>query len=99
MKSRDEILDILRREKANLMQRWPITGLALFGSVARGEQTSASDVDILVELNGKLGLGFVSLAYELEDLLGERVDLISRRSVRPNYWERIAPDVLEVFHA
>jgi uncharacterized protein len=50
MKSRETYLNLLREHKAALLQGWLIGSLALFGSVARGEQTETSDVDLLVEL-------------------------------------------------
>lgn len=96
MKTRDELLAILRREKERLCRQWPISGLSMFGSVARGEATPQSDVDILVDINGRMGLRFVTLADELERLLGERVDLVSRRAIRPEVWALIAPEVLDV---
>jgi predicted nucleotidyltransferase len=75
MKSRDEVLTILAHHKTRLMQRWHLGSLALFGSVARNEQTEASDVDLLVEMTQPMGWEFFDLITELETLLGERVDL------------------------
>lgn len=51
----------------------------LFGSLSRGEATSESDVDILVELDYStpLGLGFIQMQIELSELLSKKVDLVS----------------------
>ena len=46
--NRDEILDTLRAHKPVLAERFGVSGLALFGSFARGQATDSSDVDILV---------------------------------------------------
>lgn len=95
MKSKDEVLTLLRREKPKLRARFPIGRLALFGSVARGEAGPQSDVDILVEFNGPIGWNIVDLADALEQLLGERVDLFSWRSIRPEVWPLIASEVID----
>ncbi|MGH7929725.1 MAG: nucleotidyltransferase family protein, partial [Candidatus Binatia bacterium] len=50
MKTREEVLKILEREKPELMRRYGLKRLALFGSYAREDQREASDVDILVEV-------------------------------------------------
>ena len=55
-----------------------------------------SDVDILVEVDPAIGLGFVSLADELERRLQQRVDLVSSRAVRPNRRRLIEPDLIYV---
>lgn len=96
MKSRDDILTLLRREKPALMARWPIASLALFGSVARGEQTEGSDVDLLVDLAQPMGFAFFDLIDELEQLLGGRVDLIERSQIKPRAWPYIAAEVIDV---
>jgi uncharacterized protein len=55
----------------------------VFGSVARGEATPASDVDVLYVLRpgASLGFGIDALEDELADLFGRRVDLVARKSV------------------
>ena len=66
MKTREEILVGLGSAKSELQERFRVRTLALFGSYARNQQTERSDVDILVEVDPSIGLGFVSLAEELE---------------------------------
>jgi predicted nucleotidyltransferase len=53
-------------------------------------------VDILVEVDPSIGLGFVTLAEELERRLQERVDLVSSRAVKPNRRRLIEPDLIYV---
>jgi uncharacterized protein len=96
MKTRDEILAGLGVAKAELQHRFRVRSLALFGSYARNQQTESSDVDILVEVDPSIGLGFVSLAEELERRLQERVDLVSTRAVKPNRRPLIEPDLIYV---
>ncbi len=70
--------------------------LALFGSYARDEQSASSDVDILVEVDPSIGLRFVTLAERLEDSLGEHVDLVSRRGLKPALWKQIESELIDV---
>ena len=94
--SREEILLRLREAKQRLEAEFPLRRLALFGSFARGTQVSGqSDIDILVEVEPSIGLGFVSLAERLEQLLGARVDLVSRRAIKPSLWKRIEPELID----
>ena len=95
MKSRDDILLMLRQQKAVLSQRYPIHRLALFGSWAREEQTPDSDIDILVDVSPSIGWKFVSLAEELEQLLGLKVDLVSSRAIRPALWKEIESEIID----
>ena len=56
----------------------------LFGSVARGEDTPESDVDLLVDVTGDTTPWFPgSLIADLEQLLGQRVQVVIRRSLSP----------------
>ena len=94
--TREEILSRLREAKEKLQAEFPLQRLALFGSFARGTQVSGqSDVDILVEVEPTIGLGFVTLAERLEQLLGARVDLVSRRAIKPSLWKRIEPELID----
>ena len=96
MTSVQDIQATLQSAKPLLMARYPIEYLALFGSFARGEATEQSDVDILVEFNGNIGWQFLTLADELEQLLGLKVDLVSRKGVKPRYFEHIQKDLIYV---
>lgn len=93
---RETTLQRLRECKPALEREFPLRRMALFGSVARGEATEWSDIDILVDVAPSIGLGFVTLAERLESLLGHKVDLVSRRGIKPLLWERIQPDLIEV---
>jgi predicted nucleotidyltransferase len=70
---------------ADICARYGIAELAVFGSVARGEATPASDVDLLYVLRPGARIGFAidDLEDELADLFGRGVDLIARKAVHP----------------
>ena len=96
MKTRDDVLRVLIREKPRLTRRYPIHALALFGSYARGEQQPTSDVDLVVDVEPSVGWEFVTLASELEALLGLPVDLVSRRAITPRHWKVLEPELIYV---
>lgn len=94
--TREQILTRLREAKPALVAEFPLQRLALFGSFARGTQIiGKSDIDILVEVEPSIGLGFVTLAERLEELLGQRVDLVSRRALKPSLWQQIEPELID----
>jgi predicted nucleotidyltransferase len=95
MTAREQILHKLHEQCEALKRRYPIRRLALFGSWARGDAREDSDVDVLVDVDASIGMGFIELAEELEQALGRHVDLVSRRAIRPAYWKRIEPELID----
>ena len=95
-KSREEILSLLSQNKSNLENRFKVRRMALFGSYARGDQRSDSDVDILVDIDPSVGLEFVTLAEQIEQLLELPVELVSRRAIKPNKLKYIEQDLIYV---
>lgn len=93
---RTQILARLREAKPSLLKQYPLHSLALFGSVARGDVSSSSDVDILVDVDPSIGLELVTLGDQLEGLLGCKVDVVSRRGIKPTLWKHIEPDLIYV---
>ena len=92
----DDVLSVLRREKSRLEGEYPLHAMWLFGSVARGDADESSDVDILVDVDPNIGLGFVNLAEELERILERPIDLVSIRAVREDLLRRIGEERLDV---
>jgi predicted nucleotidyltransferase len=93
---RDQILQRLRDGLPALRREFPLRRLALFGSVVRGETSMASDIDVLVEVEPSIGLRFVTLAEKLEELTGYKIDLVSRRAIKPQLWKEIEPELIDV---
>lgn len=96
MKTKEEVLRILRQEKPELVRRYGVKRLALFGSYARDDQREDSDVDILVEVDPSIGLGFVELADRIEEALGVRAEIVSGRAIKRCYWEVIKEELIDV---
>jgi len=93
---RDEILRSLSEHRAEL-ERFGVKSLAFFGSVARDEAQEDSDVDILVEFTAPPGfIRFMDLRFFLEDLLGCRVDLVTRKALKPRLRSRVEREAIHV---
>ena len=86
----DDVIQILKQKNAEMTNQFGVRSLTLFGSVARNEATSSSDVDFLVEFNRPVGyFGLFALQDYLEKLLGCSVDLGTPSSLKPYIRERI----------
>ncbi|MCK4344119.1 MAG: nucleotidyltransferase family protein [Bacteroidales bacterium] len=67
-----------------ILKKHNITKAGIFGSYANGSATAQSDIDLLVELGEKISLlDFVGIKFELEDALGQHVDLVEYESIKP----------------
>jgi len=94
MKSYDEINQILHENLPGLQQQFGIARIGVFGSVVRGEQRLTSDVDILVDFSQPIGLiRFMQLESHLAALVGTKVDLVSRKALKPTIGKRILGEV------
>ncbi len=81
--NRQKILEILRDSKPALEARYDVTGLTLFGSVARDTAHQDSDVDILVSFDGPAtSKRYFGVLFYLEDRLGCPVDLVTEKALR-----------------
>jgi predicted nucleotidyltransferase len=93
----DTLLQTLKQKNAELTTKFGVKSLSLFGSVARNEATSTSDVDLLVEFNRPMGyFGLFALQDYLEKLLGCPVDLGTPDSLKPYIKERIQGELIRV---
>ena len=96
MKTLEEILKILRRLKPDLERKYHLSYLAVFGSVARGDATPVSDVDLLVEFAKPIGMEIADLGDDLEAALNASVDIVSRKFLRPRLIRAIAAEIIDV---
>ena len=80
---RDQVVRLLNEHKPVLQQRFGLTKLALFGSVARDTAREDSDVDVLVDFDGPATPdAYFGVQFYLEDLLGCPIDLVTERALR-----------------
>jgi hypothetical protein len=93
----DAVLQILKQKNAEMTKQFGVKSLLLFGSVARNEATTASDVDLLVEFNRPVGyFGLFALQDYLEKILGCPVDLGTPDSLKPYIKERVMGELIRV---
>lgn len=97
MEEKIHILEKLERMKPELAREYHIVSLMLFGSVARGEQTKQSDVDLLVEFSITPDLlKFIELEEHIKSILGRNVDLVPRRKLRAELAEQVSKEAIAV---
>jgi predicted nucleotidyltransferase len=95
--NRDQVLEELRRHRQEIEARFAIKHLSVFGSAARDELCEDSDIDVLVEFNGKATFdGYMELKFYLENLLGRNVDLVTRDAVKPRMRPLIEQEAIHV---
>jgi predicted nucleotidyltransferase len=87
-----ELIEICRRND--------VSKLSVFGSVARGEATPQSDVDLLVEFSKRKSLlAVVSLERQLSEVLGRKVDLITEAALSPYLRDRVLRELQVIYEA
>ncbi len=85
----ETILEKLRTHKSELQRKYPISRVGVFGSYARDEATPNSDIDIAVEIIGPMGLNFIEMADEIEDLFGIKTDVVPLRSIKAQIYSEL----------
>lgn len=98
MKTLEKIKQILSNHKEELVRKYKIKEIGIFGSYVRGEEEKTSDVDILVEFeeDGKTFDNYMDLKFFLEDTLSVKVDLVMKGAIK----ESLRPYILkEVIYA
>lgn len=97
MRTRQEYIAIIQAHAIELQQRFGITYLRLFGSVAKNQHHTDSDVDVFVEMPPK-AYNVVAAAQYLEEILGCNVDLIRKHgNMRPFFLNQIQKYGIDVF--
>ena len=92
MKNLENIKRVLKDHTSEIAEKFGVKEIGIFGSYVRGEQEEGSDVDILVEFKEgyKTFDNYMDLKFYLEELLGLKVDLVSKSALKP----RIKPHIL-----
>lgn len=97
MNSLEEIKRILELNKLSLEREFRVREIGIFGSYVRGEQRDKSDLDILVDFNKPISFfTFLALEDRLEALLGVKIDLVSKKALKPNIGKNILQEVVPI---
>ena len=89
-----KIEKIVKENKLVLTKQFKVKEIGIFGSVVRGGDKETSDVDILVEFEEPIGFfKFLELEEYLTDLIGRKVDLVSKKALKPRIGKHILKEV------
>ena len=89
------VINTLVVQAPRLQQKYPVQLLGVFGSVARSDNTSDSDLDLLVAFDETMSLNhLLDLTDELEQLFGTKIDLVTQQQINPRYWTYIQPEIV-----
>ncbi len=91
----EKVMEIIRRELPYLTEHFGLKKIGLFGSAARGNVNSDSDVDILAEFERPIGLQFMDFAEYLEQVLGRKVDILTPAGLQSIRVKRVAQEIEE----
>ncbi len=95
MTETEQIVSKIREALPTLRKKYGVASLGIFGSYVRAEQGRRSDVDILVEFEQPISLfRFMALEFELEDLVGRKVDLVMKTALKPAIGRHILSEVV-----
>jgi uncharacterized protein len=96
---RDQVITLLKQHEPELRDAG-VGALFLFGSVARDEARDASDIDVFFDLDHVQGFtlfDLVGLRERMQEILGAKVDLMTRKAIHPRRRPRIEADAVRVF--
>lgn len=82
--------------KPNLVSKYHVSSIGLFGSLVRNDFTNESDIDIVVDFSEPIGIEFIDLANELEATFNRKVDLVSKNGIKPKYMQLIESEIIYV---
>jgi predicted nucleotidyltransferase len=97
--TREEIIAAIRGN-SEAIKAAGVTKLAIFGSRARGDHRTDSDIDVLIEVEPDASfsiLNLIGVEHIIQDATGLQTQATMRRSMAPRFAQRIADDILEVF--
>jgi len=97
MKDKKKELDVLKSKIVRILKKNGVRKAGIFGSFVRGEQRKNSDVDILIMPPRDMSLlDFVGVKLELEDSLGNKIDLVSYRAIHPLLKKQILKEEVRI---
>lgn len=95
--SKEQIVNAIQQNMSFLRSKYSVETIGVFGSVSRGEDKTTSDVDILVEFSEPVGMfKFIELEDFLGKLVGKKVDLVTKKALKPTIREAILQEVVYV---
>jgi len=87
-----EIIDILKKHR-ELLRKYRVKRIGLFGSFSRDEFTNQSDIDFIVDFEEKTFDNFMDLSFALEDLFNRKIDLLTDKAISPRILPFVKNDI------
>ena len=92
--TKQHIIDTLQINMDLLKVKYPIESVGLFGSYSRNQQNEHSDIDLIVSFTQPVGMELIDLSFDLEDILKNKVDLVSTKGIKAKYFDAIKQDII-----
>jgi predicted nucleotidyltransferase len=96
MKDLNSILSTLSSIKHELEENFHVKSIGVFGSAVRDDFRPDSDIDLIVEFEKPIGIAFIDLADFIEQNMNSKIDLVSRRGIKPQYLKAIEDEIVYV---
>jgi uncharacterized protein len=96
MSYRTTILEILKGLKPELISRFGVNSIGVFGSALRDDFSANSDVDVIVDFSKPVGIEFIDLGEFLEKQIRRKIDLVSKSGIKHKYYKEIEPQIVYV---
>ena len=93
MAIKNDTIEKIRNQRDYLSSEFGVEKIGLFGSVAAGTDNASSDIDLVVEFSRPMGLKFIILVEYLEEILGRKVDLVTRDGLENIRVRKVADDI------
>jgi predicted nucleotidyltransferase len=93
MLTSEQIKERLNMQLPHLKQKYGVKRIAIFGSSARGERSRKSDIDLYIEFERPIGFAFMELADYLQNLLGKKVDILTKAGVESIRQKEVAESI------
>ena len=95
----EKIREILSEHKPELVEKYSVKEIGVFGSYVRGEEKKKSDVDVMVEFEPTASIGllkFINMENYLSDLLGTKIDLVEKSALKPRIGKHVLKEVVNI---
>jgi uncharacterized protein len=95
MSSIEQIKQVIKSNKEALLKEYKVIFIGIFGSYAKGKMNQSSDIDVLVEFSEAPDIfTFIKLEEHLSGLLGVKVDMVTKKALKPAIRENILKEVI-----
>jgi predicted nucleotidyltransferase len=96
MRNLSSIKAALKSLKPELESKFHVKSIGIFGSAVRNDFTPESDIDLIVDFDKPVGISFIDLADFIEKKMNSKIDLVSLKGIKPQYFSLIEKEIVYV---